>query len=161
MPRKRNRIWLTCTDAKNLFGIHPDSLKSRAVPPRSDLLDENTQYDAYDIVRLCGDLIGKKFKAASPGADQSNHKDRLARIRADSAEIDLASKVGALIPAKEVSKAFDERLKRIRDPILSIPSTIKKRVPDISPAALQIIGEIISHSLNQAAENNDHSNADS
>ncbi len=86
----------------------------------------------YDWGQILPWHIGR-ISGSSSGADaRLTHRERLNKAKADDAELDLAVKLGQLLPSEKVREQWAEECAAMRARLLSIPST----------AALKIDGDM-------------------
>lgn len=154
MPRARNEIWVTCTDLKRWFGVHPDTLEKRDVRQRKPLLATAVEYDVDDFLAKCPDLVTKKFGTPADMEEPRSPKDRKELAQALKVELENAKAQGKLVPANMVEQAYLRCLREMADELSSIPTLVRNARPDIPAADLEVIERAVAEARNRAAKTN-------
>ena len=73
-------------------------------------------------------IPGLQSQASSQNPEQLSHGERLKKVKADDAELDLALKQKTLVLASDVVETWSNKLAAMRARLLSIPSTAALRI---------------------------------
>ena len=120
-----------------------------------ELLDEGVieraDKGAYDLKTVVQQYVRNLREVAAGrggAASQANKADedaRLARARADKAEMELAEARGLLVPADQIGEALNSAVQIMRTRVLAIPSKAAPRVgaKDVAAAEQVIRAEVV------------------
>lgn len=109
---------------------------------------DKSAYDLKSVVREYTAHLREIAAGRGGAASQANKADedaRLARARADKAEMELAEARGQLIPADQIGDALNTAVQIMRTRVLAIPTKAAPRVgaKDISAAEQVIRAEVV------------------
>lgn len=139
-PELADREWAANTRSRTDFGdgdppiAAPLAAPGDATPPRAraQLPDGVPDYNT------------SRARRAAAGA-------RLETARADIAELDLAERLGRLVPADDARSAVIARYSLVKTRLLGVPSRFAQRMPELAATVEPVVDELIREALEELA----------
>lgn len=157
-PRKF--CWAPASFFEAVFDISRNTLKDREVNKNTDE-DHGDQYEVGDFYAKCADLILKRLLAenaaeATEGGTLTGAQLKSAKTREEVRKLRLANDVEEklLVSRAEVLPLYMRGMKRVAEKLDRIPTRIKMKAPDISPAIMAVVTDCVAEARNEAAKEN-------
>jgi phage terminase Nu1 subunit (DNA packaging protein) len=119
-----------------------------------DLADEewaaNTRTKATPEAKAAADAAYQSMRA-----QHEREKLRLAELKRQEAELDLAKKRGSLIEFAKAEADVADAFRAVRTRLLSVPSRARQRRPTLSDGDIELFEELIEVALEELASRGD------
>ena len=107
---------------------------------------------AYDLAKCVQAYIEyQKNQVRAKTGSKEEEETRWTKLRADKTEVEIKALTGQLIPAEEVGNVWAQVMAALRSKMLSIPSNLKIKRPDIDMDGISFVEKEIRGALEEAS----------